>query len=156
MKNFKLFIVTVSLISIASFAQNGPLREHFKEKKEKIKALKVAFITTELNLTPDEAAKFWPLFNAFEDRQQEIKKQKLKAYLKRTDGSSIDKLSEKEAATLLTQMESTEDELFQLKKKFVSNLKGILPSTKILKLKKAEEQFSKKLLQQYRDKKIGG
>ena len=156
MKNFKLFIVTVSLISIASFGQNGPLREHFKEKKEKIKALKVAFITTELNLTPDEAAKFWPLFNAFEDRQQEIKKQKLKAYLKRIDGSSIDKLSEKEAATLLTQMESTEDELDQLKKKFVSNLKGILPSTKILKLKKAEEQFSKKLLQQYRDKKIGG
>ena len=156
MKNFKLFIVTVFLISIASFGQNGPLREHFKEKKEKIKALKVAFITTELNLTPDEAAKFWPLFNAFEDRQQEIKKQKLKAYLERTDGSSIDNLSEKEAAKLLTQMESTEDELFQLKKKFVSNLKGILPSTKILKLKKAEEQFSKKLLQQYRDKKIGG
>lgn len=156
MKNFKLFIVTVSLISIASFGQNGPLREHFKEKKEKIKALKVAFITTELNLTPDEAAKFWPLFNAFEDRQQEIKKQKLKAYLERTDNNAIDKLSEKEAATLLTQMESTEDELDQLKKKFVSNLKGILPSTKILKLKKAEEQFSKKLLQQYRDKKIGG
>ena len=156
MKNFKLFIVTVSLISIASFGQNGPLREHFKEKKEKIKALKVAFITTELNLTPDEAAKFWPLFNAFEDRQQEIKKQKLKAYLERTDNNAIDKLSEKEAATLLTQMESTEDVLDQLKKKFVSNLKGILPSTKILKLKKAEEQFSKKLLQQYRDKKIGG
>ncbi len=156
MKNYKLFIVTVFLISIASFGQNGPLREHFKEKKEKIKALKVAFITTELNLTPDEAAKFWPLFNAFEDRQQEIKKQKLKAYLERTDNNAIDKLSEKEAATLLTQMESTEDELFQLKKKFVSNLKGILPSTKILKLKKAEEQFSKKLLQQYRDKKIGG
>ncbi len=156
MKNFKLFIVTVFLISIASFGQNGPLREHFKEKIEKIKALKVAFITTELNLTPDEAAKFWPLFNAFEDRQQEIKKQKLKAYLERTDNNAIDKLSEKEAATLLTQMESTEDELFQLKKKFVSNLKGILPSTKILKLKKAEEQFSKKLLQQYRDKKIGG
>lgn len=156
MKNYKLFIVTVFLISIASFGQNGPLREHFKEKKEKIKALKVAFITTELNLTPDEAAKFWPLFNAFEDRQQEIKKQKLKAYLERTDNNAIDKLSEKEAATLLTQMESTEDVLDQLKKKFVSNLKGILPSTKILKLKKAEEQFSKKLLQQYRDKKIGG
>ena len=156
MKNYKFLIVSVFLISIASFGQDGPLRERFKEKKEQIKALKVAFITTELNLTPEESAKFWPLFNAFEDRQQEIKKQKIKAYLERTDGSSIDKLSEKEAATLLTQMESTEDELYQLKKKFVTNLKVILPSTKILKLKKAEEQFSKKLLQQYRDKKIGG
>jgi len=156
MKNYKLLIVSVFLISIASFGQNRPLRERFKEKKEQVKALKVAFITTELNLTPEEAAKFWPLFNAFEDKQQEIRKQKMKAFLDRKDDNTIDKLSEKEAATLLTQMESTEDELYQLKKKFVANLKGVLPSTKILKLKKAEEQFSKKLLQQYRDKKIGG
>lgn len=156
MKNNKLFIVLIALISITSFGQNRPLREHFKEKKEHIKALKVAFITTELNLTPEEAAKFWPLFNSFEDKQQEIKKQKLKAYLERTDNNSIDNLSEKEAVALLTQMENTEDDLYQLKKKFISNLKGVLPSTKILKLKKAEEQFSKKLLQQYRDKKIGG
>ena len=155
MKNYKLLIVSVFLISIASFGQNRPLRERFKEKKEQVKALKVAFITTELNLTPEEAAKFWPLFNAFEDKQQEIRKQKMKAFLDRKDDNTIDKLSEKEAATLLTQMESTEDELYQLKKKFVANLKGVLPSTKILKLKKAEEQFSKKLLQQYRDNKIG-
>lgn len=155
MKNYKLLIVSVFLISIASFGQNRPLRERFKEKKEQVKALKVAFITTELNLTPEESAKFWPIFNAFEDKQQEIKKQKLRALLDRTDGNAIDKLSEKEATTLLTQMESTEDELYQLKKKFVASLKGILPATKILKLKKAEEQFSKKLLQQYRDKKIG-
>jgi hypothetical protein len=155
MKHYKLLIVSFFLISIATFAQDGPLRERFKEKKEQIKALKVAFITTELNLTSDEAAKFWPLFNAFEDKQQEIRKQKLKGFLDRKDDNSFDKLSEKDASTMLAQMESTEDELYQLKKKFVANLKGILPATKILKLKKAEEEFSKKLLQQYRDKKIG-
>jgi hypothetical protein len=155
MKHYKLLIVSFFLISIATFAQDGPLRERFREKKEQIKALKVAFITTELNLTSDEAAKFWPLFNAFEDKQQEIRKQKMKGFLDRKDDNSIDKLSEKDAATMLAQMESTEDELYQLKKKFVANLKGILPATKILKLKKAEEEFSKKLLQQYRDKKIG-
>jgi len=68
------------------------------------------------------------------------------------DRIDSDKLTEKEAITLLSQMESTEDELFQLRKKFVANLKGVLPAVKILKLKKAEEEFSKKLLQQYRDK----
>lgn len=155
MKHYKLLIVSFFLISIATFAQDGPLRERFREKKEQIKALKVAFITTELNLTSDEAAKFWPLFNAFEDKQQEIRKQKMKGFLDRKDDNSVDKLSEKDAATMLSQMESTEEELYQLRKKFVANLKGILPATKILKLKKAEEEFSKKLLQQYRDKKIG-
>lgn len=154
MKHYKLIIVSLFLISMATFAQDGPLRERFKEKKEQIKALKVAFITTELDLTPDEAAKFWPLFNAFEDKQQEIRKQKMKSFFDRNDGA-LDKLSEKDASSMLAQMESTEDELYQLKKKFVSSLKSVLPATKILKLKKAEEGFSKKLLQQYRDKKIG-
>ena len=49
-------------------------------------------------------------------------------------------------------MENTEEELHQLKKKFVTNLKGVIPSVKILKLKKAEEEFNRKLLQQYREK----
>ena len=142
-------------ISITTFAQDGSLIQKFKQKKEQIKSLKVAYITNELNLTPDEAAKFWPLFNAFEDKQQEIRKQKLKGYLDRADNNTIDKLSEKEATSMLSQMESSEEELYLLKKKFVTNLKGILPASKILKLKKAEDQFSKKLLQQYRDKKIG-
>lgn len=155
MKNYKLITIALFFISIATFAQDGPIKQRFKEKKEQIKALKVAYITSELDLTPDEAAKFWPLYNAFEDKQQEIRKQKMKAFLDRKDDNSIDKLTEKEATTMLNQMESTEDELYQLKKKFIANLKGVLPAVKILKLKKAEEEFSKKLLQQYRDKKIG-
>jgi Spy/CpxP family protein refolding chaperone len=155
MKKYTFILITLFITSLTSFAQDGPLRERFKQKKEQVKSLKIAFITNELDLTPDEAAKFWPLYNAFEDKQQEIRKQKMKAFMDRKDDNSIDKLSEKEAATMLSQMESTEEELYQLKKKFIANLKGVLPATKILKLKKAEEEFSKKLLQQYRDKKIG-
>jgi hypothetical protein len=49
-------------------------------------------------------------------------------------------------------MENTEDELYQLRKKFIANLKGVLPSVKIIQLKKAEDDFNRKLLQQYRDK----
>ena len=149
MKINKLIPLFILFFSMSIFAQDGSF---FKEKKEKIKAIKIAYITNELSLTPDEATKFWPLFNAFEDKQNEIRKQKLKGYLDRIDDNGIDKLSEKEAGTLLAQMESTEDELYQLKKRFVANLKGVISSIKIIKLKKAEEGFNRKLLQQYRDK----
>ena len=152
MKISKILPLLIAFISLNAIAQDGPF---IRKKKEQIKALKVAFITDELSLTPDEATKFWPLFNAFEDKQQEIKKQKLKGYLDRMDDDSFDKLSEKDAATMLAQMESTEDELYQLKKKFVTSLKGVISPVKILKLKKAEENFNRKLLQQYRDKKLG-
>jgi hypothetical protein len=151
MKISKILPLLIAFISLNVIAQDGPI---IRKKKEQIKALKVAFITYELALTSDEATKFWPLFNAFEEKQQEIKKHKLKGYLKRVDDGSFDNLSEKEATTMLAQMESTEDELYQLKKKFISNLKGVISPIKILKLKKAEENFNRKLLQQYRDRKL--
>ena len=46
-----------------------------------------------------------------------------------------------------------EEELFQLRKKFIASLKNVLPASKIIKLKRAEDKFSKKLLQQIRDNK---
>jgi len=67
------------------------------------------------------------------------------------DGSEIDKMTDKEATAFLNQMESTEDELYQLRKKFITSLKGVIPPVKIIKLKKAEEGFNRKLLKQYRD-----
>ena len=145
-RTYPLFLFVV-LMSICSWGQ----ADNKQQKREQIRSLKIAYITTELNLTPEESTKFWPLFNAFEDKQRELRKQKISNYLDKANNTS-DKISEKEATTLLNQMESTEEELFQLRKKFIASLKNILPATKILKLKKAEEEFSRKLLQQYRDK----
>ena len=135
------------MATVFSFAQRG-----FKEKREQLKSLKVAYITDQLELTPDEAAKFWPLYNAFEDKQTELRQEKLRAYLDRLDGGDIDKLTDKEASGLLNQMENTEDELYQGRKKFIASLKLVLSPKKIIRLKKAEEGFNRRLLRQYRDK----
>ncbi len=142
----------IVFISINAIAQEG---QFIRKKKEQIKSLKVAFITNELSLTPEESGKFWPLYNAYEEKQQEIRKQRFKGYVDRMDNYAFDKLSEKEAATMLAQMESSEDELHQAKKKFITSLKGVISPVKILQLKKAEENFNRKLLQQYRDRKRG-
>ena len=149
MKTKHLLVFIFTIITSFSFAQNGRL---MKQKKEQVKSLKVAFITSELDLTADESAKFWPLYNAFDEKQSEIRRTKMKSYLDRMDSENFDNVSEKEAATLLSQMESSEEELHQLRKKFIGSLKSVIPAVKILKLKKAEEDFNRKLLQQYRNK----
>jgi hypothetical protein len=147
--NFKkLYPILFFLLSLNFYGQG----ERLKEKKEQIKAMKVAFLTTELDLTSNEAEKFWPLYNTFDDKQFELRHQKMKAYFRRMEDNELDKLSEKEAAALLNQIENNEEDLFNLRKKFVANLKEILPSVKIIKLKKAEEDFNRKLLQQYKEK----
>ena len=76
----------------------------------------------------------------------------MKSFRSRMNNETLDKMSEKEAIAFLNQMESTEEELFILRKNFIATLKGIIPATKIIKLRKSEENFNRKLLQQYRDK----
>ena len=145
--NFIKIIVVFLTISLHTFAQNG-----IQEKKEQLKKLKNAFLASELGLTTTEAEKFWPLYNVYDDQQFDIRHQKIKSFKNLLKTSSINKMTEKEAGELLLQIESTDDELYELKKKFFSKLKSFLSKVKILKLKKAEEDFNRKLLKQYKEK----
>ncbi|MFC4476904.1 MULTISPECIES: sensor of ECF-type sigma factor [Flavobacterium] len=148
MKIKNILPLLLFLTSFSIFAQSGKI----DEKREKIKAFKVSFLTTELELTSTEAEKFWPIYNAYDDKQYELKYLKMKTYLKQLKDDNLKNLSDKEAATLLSQIESTDKEIYQLREKYMSSLKKVLPAKKILLLKKSEDDFNRKLLQQYRDK----
>ena len=144
MKTKHIITILLFLLSISFYPQGKKMLE----KKEQIYALKVAFITNNLSLTSAEAERFWPIYNTFEEKQFDLKRQKSISYNKKMVDETLDKMSDKEALAVLTQMEATEDELFQLRKKLIINLKSILSPVKIIKLKKAEEEFNKKLLPQ--------
>jgi Spy/CpxP family protein refolding chaperone len=148
MKIKNIFPLLLFLVSYSFYAQN----DKTDEKREKIKAYKVSFLTTELELTSTEAEKFWPIYNAFDDKQFELRHDKMKTYLRKLDDDNINSISEKEAAVLLSQIESTDKELYLLREKYMTNLKKVLSAKKILKLKKSEDDFNRKLLKQYRDK----
>ena len=144
----KLFPYLFLLLSVITYGQN----ERLKEKRNQIKAMKVAFLTSELNLTSDEAEKFWPVYNAYDDKQFELRHQKMKTYARKLNDGSLDNMSDREALAFLNQIESTDEEQYVIRKKFNSALRNILPPTKILKLRKSEVDFDRKLLQQYRNK----
>lgn len=150
MKTKHIITLLLALFSLSASPQGGRL---LKEKREQLKPVKVAFITDALSLTAVEAEKFWPVYNKFEDKQFDLRQEKMETYKKRSEEGALDKMSDKEASALLSQMETAEDELHQLRKKLVADLKGIIPAAKIIKLKKAEEDFNRKLLKQYRNKK---
>ena len=65
MKKFYLIVSFVCLAAIAN-AQDAPAPDMSEKKQQDIEALKVAFISKELDLTPDEAQKFWPVYNQYE------------------------------------------------------------------------------------------
>lgn len=140
----RFFLTTLLLvISCTFYGQNN--------KHEKIKALKTAFITTELSLTSEEAAKFWPVYNSFDEKQFELRHDKMKSLTNKLK-TSIDTMTDKEALAVLNQMEGYDEELLENRKKLVNSLKAIISPIKILKLKKAEDDFNRNLLKQYRGK----
>lgn len=147
MMNHKKIILLILLFTCSIYAQ-----ENIKDKKEQIRALKVAFFTTELDLSSQEAEKFWPLYNAYDDKQFEIRHEKMRTFRGKMNGDALEKMNEKDAVILLNQMEAADEELFLLRKKLTKSLRTILPSVKILKLKKSEDDFYRKLLQQYGDR----
>lgn len=144
MKTNKLILALMLLISFSFYAQ-GP-------KKEKVKALKVAYLTNQLSLTATEAEKFWPIYNAYDQKQFELRHEKMKMIKDKLESESVDDLTDKQASAMISQIESVEDDLYQNRKKFMASLKTVLSPVKILKLKKAEDDFNKTLLRQYKNK----
>jgi hypothetical protein len=142
----KFLLPLLLLFTLTAFSQGGK-----DEKREQIKALKVSFLTTELNLTSEESVKFWPVYNAFEEKQYDIRHNKMKPIIMKIKKAG-DKLTEKEAAGYLNQLGDADEELYNLRKKLVADLKPIIGSVKTLKLKKAEDDFNRKLLDKYKDK----
>ena len=148
MKIKNIFTLLVLLLSVNFYAQE----KNSAEKREQMHALKIAFISNNLSLTANEAEKFWPIYNAFEEKQYDLKYIKSISYIKKMDDEILNKMSDKEALQVLSRIEANEEELFQLRKKLMITLKSIISPVKIIKLKKAEDEFNKKLLQQYREK----
>ncbi len=142
MKINKLILALMLLISFSFHAQ--------EPKREKVKALKVAYLANNLSLTTTEAEKFWPIYNAFDDKQFELRHEKMKMIKNKLEAESVDNLTDKQALAILNQIDDVEDELYQTRKKFIASLKTVLSPTKILKLKKAEDDFNKTLLRQYK------
>ncbi len=155
-----LFLMLALLIQTGSaFAQQG--RHHGGqqgsqpgERREKMEAQKIAFITKQLELTPDEAKVFWPVYNEYDAKRLELRKSfKNKEDFDKDD---IEKLSEKDAALMLDNQIIEAQKLLDLRKEYHAKFKAVLPAVKVLKLYNSEREFQKMLIEKIRQHKPDG
>jgi hypothetical protein len=117
------------------------------DKREKIEALKVAYISQQINLTTAEAEKFWPLYNEFNDKREEYAK--VKKQLERdARETGMDKITDKQAEDLLNAELKFEQQVLDLKKEYLEKYKAIIGIKKTAKFFHAEREFNDFLLQQ--------
>ena len=131
MKKILLSITLVSLFFSISQGQNN--------RDEKIKAVKIATFTDVLNLTSQEAEKFWPMYNAYEREQKVIKK-------KRPRMAQVMQQSDAEIEEAIDQYLAMEQELLDLKKAYYKKFMTVLPTIKVAKIQRAENEFRKKVV----------
>ncbi len=135
-------------LSFSAFAQK-------QDRREKIKALKVSFITEKLDLTESEAQQFWPIYNAYQESTFKTRHNELRNIGKKIKENS-ETLTEKESQVLLDKLMEAEQRLHDENKQLIIKLKKILSSKKIILLKSAEEDFKRKLFEEYRRKRHTG
>ena len=142
MKKYILLIL-LCLFAFKSNAQKD-------SKKDHIKSLKIAFLTDNLELSSQEAEKFWPIYNAYFEEMHKVKYLEYKKIKHQLKEEGFENLSEEEAKVLLKKLEEIEKNEFELNKKFVANLETVLSAKKIILLKKLEDDFNRKLLDRLR------
>jgi len=133
-----LLYITICLISIGSFAQPN---------RERIKALKVAHITTTLDLTVKEAQQFWPVYNAYDANISKIRQEDMRK-IHREIRQRATSLSDKEANELLERFLEAENKIHFERTQLVEKLRNIMSSQKIILLKVAEEDFNRRILEE--------
>ena len=135
---FTLFVLS----SFVVFAQPGGGGPH-QDRKEYIRTQKIAFISTELALTPEEAEKFWPIYNEYDAKVEALRKER-KGYAKEL--KTIDELSEDRAYELTELILDTEKREVELRAEYLIKFAEVLDKKKAAKVFVAEEKFKRELM----------
>jgi hypothetical protein len=144
----------ILLILLAAFplvqlkAQNPNLNPNM----EKLNAYKIAFFTRRLNLTSQEAEKFWPVYNEFQDKRNSILLQR--QALNRNINQNELNMSEKEMIEASDKHVSLLVQEAVLAQEYHKKFREILSPQKILRLYQAENQYRLLLLNEIKDKQI--
>lgn len=119
------------------------------DRFEELNAMKVAFITNQLNLTSVEAQNFWPIYNKHTKAFDAIRiKQRLELRQNKKNDEDLTRLKDDIAEKFISSFLKAEAQQLELKKALVNNLKPYISSGKIMQLIKAEHDFKRKMLQE--------
>lgn len=150
MKQLLISIVLMTGLIISAIAQ-PPHKRHHKPTPEQLKKIKqahIAFVSSRVTVSSEQSEKFWPIYNEFHDKRQDLKMQQ-RAQRRDLRKYKMGKLSLSEA-----QIKDKFEKVFELKQKINSleehyhkKFLAILSVDQVLDLYGAEKEFLRTLRQ---------
>jgi len=117
---------------------------------DKLNAYKIAFFTRRLNLTSQEAEKFWPVYNEFQDKRNSIQIER--QTLNRNINQNELNMSEKEMIEAGDKHVALQVQEAALAQEYHKRFKEILSPAKVIRLYQAENQYRMQLLNELKDR----
>lgn len=139
-KIFIALMMSFLLPQSETLAQGG-------RRMERVHALKVAYITDHINLTSEQAEKFWPIYDDFEAELRKIRfdfRAKYKAQPQQQ--------SPEEARNFIDDNLDYQEAILDLKKRYKTQFLKVISPQQLSNLLMAEREFKKMLLQQLQDR----
>jgi hypothetical protein len=115
--------------------------------RDKLEALHMNFISRRLDLTTSESEKFWPVYNEYNDKIRSIRKKLKEAY--RQNPQQISDQEAEEIYNLDLLSKQAEADVHKL---YSARLRLVIGARKLLKLRIAEEDFKREVINTIKDR----
>jgi hypothetical protein len=116
---------------------------------ERIRAIKVAYITDKLQLTSEQSARFWPVYNRFEEDRMDI----VRAYKK--DKKFGESTADEDPMRSVDNDIAMQEKMLDLRKKYKDEFLKVISAQQLATLIESEREFKKLLLQQMKERRGG-
>ena len=140
-----LSLLAAAFLLISGTAISASAQKN-EDWKHKIMQEKIAFFTTEMNLTQEEAQNFWPVYNQFCKEEHEAQKLIMTTYKDLNDAIESGK-SEKEISACLNRYLKAREAKRELSTAGAHRFKKVLSDEKVARLYIAEEKFKRNQIQ---------
>ncbi|MBP5339769.1 MAG: hypothetical protein J6Z14_10820 [Prevotella sp.] len=132
--------IVVALLALGVQAQENNQPQKFSP--EKVDAELQQFITSEAKLTPQEAAKFFPVYKEMQSKQRELfNRQKDLAIKKPQDEASCQKA--------IRDRDTNELEMKRIQKAYHERFLEMMPASKVYDVLQAEDRFHRRMLKRW-------
>jgi Spy/CpxP family protein refolding chaperone len=140
-----LFALLLALLGAApAWAQSVSAgRGAGRPRMERLENARIAYITDKISLTPEQAQRFWPLFNEFTAKRRDLRRQ-TKVGLRNQDFSAM---SDKDIRTALDEQFKLRQSEINLEKEYVEKFQKVISLRQVAQLLQAERDFTKELIQ---------
>lgn len=138
-----------STVAISQPTDNS--RKQDKDKRmEQFQSAKVAFFTAQLELTTEEAEKFWPVYNKYWEARSKEHRTGRTIFRKIQEATSGKSISDVEMKSLMLEWQNHYQREFDIEKLYLEEFYKILPVKKVLKIYVAEEDFRVKMINMWK------